>query len=79
MGVTLSHDSLLGTGFFGGEGCGHTETDRVCVPEPLTARFGMPLGHMAGPMHGKARGGPSGRRSFPRHTIVGGARASSSE
>ncbi len=33
-GATLTHHNLLNNGFFVGEGCGYTESDRVCIPVP---------------------------------------------
>jgi fatty-acyl-CoA synthase len=33
-GATLSHHNILNNGYFTAEGCGYTDTDRVCVPGP---------------------------------------------
>jgi fatty-acyl-CoA synthase len=53
-GATLSHHNILNNGFFVGEGCGYSETDRVCIPVPLYHCFGMVLGNLACTTHGAA-------------------------
>ena len=53
-GATLSHHSILNNGYFTGEGCGYTETDRVCIPVPFYHCFGMVLGNLACTTHGAA-------------------------
>jgi fatty-acyl-CoA synthase len=51
-GAMLSHHNILNNGYFVGELCGYTETDRVCVPVPLYHCFGMVLGNLAATAHG---------------------------
>ena len=51
-GATLSHHNILNNGYFVGELCGYTETDRVCVPVPLYHCFGMVMGNLAATTHG---------------------------
>ena len=51
-GATLSHHNLLNNGFFVGEGCRYTASDRVCIPVPFYHCFGMILGNMACSTHG---------------------------
>ncbi len=51
-GATLSHHNILNNGFFIGEGCRYTESDRVCVPVPFYHCFGMVLGNLACTTHG---------------------------
>ena len=53
-GATLSHHTILPTGFFIGEGCGYSELDRVCIPVPFYHCFGMVLGTLACATHGAA-------------------------
>jgi fatty-acyl-CoA synthase len=53
-GATLTHHNILNNGFFVGEGCRLTESDRVCVPVPLYHCFGMVLGNLACTSHGAA-------------------------
>jgi len=51
-GATLSHHNILNNGFFVGEGCRFTETDRVCVPVPYYHCFGMVMGNLGATSHG---------------------------
>jgi fatty-acyl-CoA synthase len=51
-GATLSHHNILNNGFFIGEGCRYTHTDRVCIPVPFYHCFGMVLGNLACTTHG---------------------------
>jgi fatty-acyl-CoA synthase len=51
-GATLSHHNILNNGFFIGEGCRYSETDRVCIPVPFYHCFGMVLGNLACTTHG---------------------------
>ena len=51
-GATLSHHNILNNGFFIGEGCRYTESDRVCIPVPFYHCFGMVLGNLACTTHG---------------------------
>ena len=53
-GATLSHHNILNNGFFIGEGCRYSDTDRVCIPVPLYHCFGMVLGNLACTTHGAA-------------------------
>ncbi|HKE85656.1 MAG TPA: AMP-binding protein [Vicinamibacterales bacterium] len=53
-GATLSHHNLLNNGYFIGEGCRYTESDRVCIPVPFYHCFGMVLGNLACTSHGSA-------------------------
>ena len=51
-GATLSHHNILNNGFFVGEGCGYTETDRICIPVPFYHCFGMVMGNLGAMTHG---------------------------
>src|SRR3954471_12877507 len=51
-GATLSHHNILNNGYFVGEGCGYTESDRVCVPVPYYHCFGMVMGNLGATSHG---------------------------
>ena len=51
-GATLSHHNILNNGFFVGEGCHYTESDRVCVPVPYYHCFGMVMGNLGRTTHG---------------------------
>src|ERR1700742_3128396 len=51
-GATLSHHNILNNGFFVGEGCRYTESDRVCIPVPYYHCFGMVMGNLACTSHG---------------------------
>jgi fatty-acyl-CoA synthase len=51
-GATLTHHNILNNGFFVGELCGYTETDRICVPVPFYHCFGMVMGNLASTSHG---------------------------
>ncbi len=51
-GATLSHHNILNNGFFIGEGCRYTASDRVCIPVPFYHCFGMVLGNLACSTHG---------------------------
>jgi fatty-acyl-CoA synthase len=51
-GATLTHHNILNNGFFIGEMCGYTPTDRVCIPVPFYHCFGMVLGNLACSTHG---------------------------
>ncbi|GAB3581184.1 AMP-binding protein [Calidifontibacter terrae] len=53
-GATLSHRNILNNGFFVGELCRYTETDRVCIPVPFYHCFGMVMGNLACTSHGAA-------------------------
>ncbi|HEY5340486.1 MAG TPA: AMP-binding protein [Candidatus Aquilonibacter sp.] len=53
-GATLSHHNILNNGFFVGETCRYTSTDRVCIPVPFYHCFGMVLGNLACVTHGAA-------------------------
>ena len=53
-GATLSHHNILNNGYFIGEACRYTETDRVCIPVPFYHCFGMVLGNLACTTHGAA-------------------------
>jgi fatty-acyl-CoA synthase len=51
-GATLSHHNILNNGFFVGEVCGYSETDRICIPVPFYHCFGMVLANLAATSHG---------------------------
>jgi fatty-acyl-CoA synthase len=51
-GATLSHHNILNNGFFIGEYCRYSESDRVCIPVPFYHCFGMVLGNLAITTHG---------------------------
>jgi len=51
-GATLSHHNILNNGYFVGEGCGYTASDRVCVPVPFYHCFGMVMGNLGSTTHG---------------------------
>ncbi|WP_136245598.1 AMP-binding protein [Mycobacterium intracellulare] len=51
-GATLSHHNVLNNGFFVGELCGYTQTDRICIPVPFYHCFGMVMGNLAATSHG---------------------------
>ncbi|HEY4465618.1 MAG TPA: AMP-binding protein [Streptosporangiaceae bacterium] len=51
-GATLSHHNILNNGFFVGELCRYTETDRICIPVPFYHCFGMVMGNLAATSHG---------------------------
>jgi len=51
-GATLSHHNILNNGYFVGEGCRITESDRICVPVPYYHCFGMVMGNLAATSHG---------------------------
>ncbi|MEU3274692.1 AMP-binding protein [Saccharomonospora sp. NPDC006951] len=51
-GATLSHHNILNNGYFVGELCGYTETDRICIPVPFYHCFGMVMGNLAATSHG---------------------------
>ncbi len=51
-GATLSHRNILNNGFFVGERCRYSPTDRVCIPVPFYHCFGMVLGNLACTTHG---------------------------
>jgi fatty-acyl-CoA synthase len=51
-GATLSHRNILNNGFMVGEGCGFSETDRVCIPVPFYHCFGMVMGNLGCTTHG---------------------------
>jgi fatty-acyl-CoA synthase len=51
-GATLSHHNILNNGYFVGEMCSYTETDRICVPVPFYHCFGMVMGNLAATSHG---------------------------
>jgi fatty-acyl-CoA synthase len=51
-GATLSHHNILNNGFFVGELCNYTETDRICIPVPFYHCFGMVMGNLAATTHG---------------------------
>ncbi len=53
-GATLTHRNILNNGFLVGEGCGYTESDRVCIPVPFYHCFGMVMGNLACTSHGAA-------------------------
>ena len=58
-GATLSHRNILNNGFFVGEACGYTPSDRVCIPVPFYHCFGMVLGNLACTTHGATMVVPS--------------------
>ncbi len=58
-GATLSHRNILNNGFFIGEACGYSDSDRVCIPVPFYHCFGMVLGNLACTTHGAAMVIPS--------------------
>jgi fatty-acyl-CoA synthase len=51
-GATLSHHNILNNGYFVGEMCSYTETDRICIPVPFYHCFGMVMGNLAATSHG---------------------------
>jgi fatty-acyl-CoA synthase len=51
-GATLSHHNILNNGYFVGELCGYTESDRVCIPVPFYHCFGMVMGNLGATTHG---------------------------
>lgn len=51
-GATLTHHGLMNNGFFVGQRCGYTESDRICVPVPYYHCFGMVVGNLAAITHG---------------------------
>jgi fatty-acyl-CoA synthase len=51
-GATLSHHNILNNAYFVGEGCGYTDSDRVCVPVPFYHCFGMVMGNLGSTTHG---------------------------
>ena len=51
-GATLSHRNILNNGYFVGELCGYTESDRVCIPVPFYHCFGMVMGNLGATSHG---------------------------
>jgi fatty-acyl-CoA synthase len=51
-GATLSHHNILNNGFFVGELCGYSATDRICIPVPFYHCFGMVMGNLAATSHG---------------------------
>ena len=51
-GATLSHHNILNNGFFVGELCNYTETDKICIPVPFYHCFGMVMGNLAATSHG---------------------------
>ncbi|MBV9648241.1 MAG: AMP-binding protein [Candidatus Eremiobacteraeota bacterium] len=53
-GATLSHHNILNNGFYIGEACRYTKSDRVCIPVPFYHCFGMVLGNLACVTHGAA-------------------------
>jgi fatty-acyl-CoA synthase len=53
-GATLTHRNILNNGFFVGEGCRYTESDRVCIPVPFYHCFGMVMGNLGATTHGAA-------------------------
>jgi fatty-acyl-CoA synthase len=53
-GATLSHHNILNNGYFIGEACRYTDSDRVCIPVPFYHCFGMVLGNLACTTHGAA-------------------------
>lgn len=46
-GATRAHHNILNNGYFVGQGCGYTESDRVCIPVPFYHCFGMAMGNLA--------------------------------
>jgi fatty-acyl-CoA synthase len=53
-GAVLTHRNILNNGFFVGEGCRYTESDRVCIPVPFYHCFGMVMGNLGATTHGAA-------------------------
>lgn len=51
-GATLTHHNILNNGFFVGELCAYSETDRICIPVPFYHCFGMVMGNLAATSHG---------------------------
>ncbi len=51
-GATLSHHNILNNGYFVGELCGYTETDRIAIPVPFYHCFGMVMGNLGATSHG---------------------------
>ncbi len=51
-GATLSHVNILNNGYFTGNMCRYTPSDRVCIPVPFYHCFGMVLGNLACTTHG---------------------------
>jgi fatty-acyl-CoA synthase len=51
-GATLSHHNIANNGFFVGELCDYTDTDRVCIPVPFYHCFGMVMGNLGAMTHG---------------------------
>jgi fatty-acyl-CoA synthase len=51
-GATLSHHNILNNGFFVGELCNYTETEKICIPVPFYHCFGMVMGNLAATSHG---------------------------
>src|ERR1039458_5128278 len=47
-----THQNILNNGYFVGEGCRITESDRICVPVPYYHCFGMVMGNLAATSHG---------------------------
>ncbi len=58
-GATLSHINILNNGFFVGQACGYTSSDRVCVPVPFYHCFGMVMGTLGCMTHGACEVVPS--------------------
>lgn len=50
--ATLSHHSVVNSGFFIGERLGYTPADRICLPVPLYHSIGCVAGTMAAATHG---------------------------
>jgi fatty-acyl-CoA synthase len=53
-GAVLTHRNILNNGFFVGEGCQYTESDRICIPVPFYHCFGMVMGNLGATTHGAA-------------------------
>ena len=51
-GATLTHHNILNNGYFVGQRCGYTATDRVCIPVPFYHCFGMVMGNLGSTTHG---------------------------
>ena len=51
-GATLSHHNILNNGYFVGELCRYSQSDRVCVPVPFYHCFGMVMGNLGAHSHG---------------------------
>ncbi|MEA2458090.1 MAG: fatty-acyl-CoA synthase [Thermoleophilaceae bacterium] len=51
-GATLSHHNILNNGFFVGEYCRLTESDRLCIPVPFYHCFGMVMANLGCTTHG---------------------------